>query len=580
MEGGENLAAMSADAINAFNEQHREAMRAALLANPALHGLLDLFDMLYGPDADGSAWLYGPPSSPPVFTLQCRRGVRQGCALGTFLFCLTMAPVYDQIRAMVGDAGALFAFSDDAYCISSPVILAAVLKELTPLYRLVGIGWGNGKTEFWLPRGYQVDSLDIPRAATGAPLPAVVEGFTACLGIPRHRQNDQEFIRAALVKVAEKHDTVLNLVKRIAPSAPFAALRLLQVCGVRRFGHIMRGIPPGVVSGFIQERDAKVMEALAVIKQSADDAEDHLTDELNTMMGGLSVPAMRPHCSAQYLGAYYAVAGPLCHRLCSMRSVLARNMAGHLAHFQLVMTIVPWAAHVAWAHEDAGQMIMDFRRAPWKGNLANAIAPVGRVVETAGVRSSTNFDRPERIDLDFLPPLGAAAQKPGGYSRKLSYSISSLVDWGKFMVIFESADSVTRTRLLTHSGHGGVTSLTSDISCVHAASAETVRVTLRRISGSKALGSFALSVDEACPGCGLHSDHEEALERPITRCPLGAVKYSMHRGLAYVVARLLRQAGAAKTDIVFEVSNLRAGDKTRPGDGLPALLGTWTASSD
>ena len=37
MEGGENLAAMSADAINAFNEQHREAMRAALLANPALH---------------------------------------------------------------------------------------------------------------------------------------------------------------------------------------------------------------------------------------------------------------------------------------------------------------------------------------------------------------------------------------------------------------------------------------------------------------------------------------------------------------------------------------------------------------
>ena len=34
-----------------------------------------------------------------------------------------------------------------------------------------------------------------------------------------------------------------------------------------------------------------------------------------------------------------------------------------------------------------------------------------------------------------------------------------------------------------------------------------------------------------------------------------------------MVARLLRQVGAAKTDIVFEVSNLsRAGDKTRPGD--------------
>ena len=69
------------------------------------------------------------------------------------------------------------------------------------------------------------------------------------------------------------------------------------------------------------------------------------------------------------------------------------------------------------------------RRAPWKVNLANAIAPVGKVVETAGVRSSTNFDRPERIDLlDFLPPLGAAAQKPGGY-RKLSYSIIPAAWW-------------------------------------------------------------------------------------------------------------------------------------------------------
>ena len=62
------------------------------------------------------------------------------------------------------------------------------------------------------------------------------------------------------------------------------------------------------------------------------------------------------------------------------------------------------------------------------------------------------------------------------------------------------------------------------------------------------------------------SDHVEALERHITRCPLGAVKYFMHRGLAYLVAMLLRQAGPAKTDIVFEVSNLRQGDKTRPGD--------------
>ena len=91
--------------------------------------------------------------------------------------------------------------------------------------------------------------------------------------------------------------------------------------------------------------------------------------------------------------------------------------------------MVPWAAHVAFAHEEVQQRILGFRFPPWKGNLANAISPTGRLVETAGVRSarpSTNFDRPERIDMDFLPPLEAAAQKPAGY-RKLAYFMISLV---------------------------------------------------------------------------------------------------------------------------------------------------------
>ena len=70
------------------------------------------------------------------------------------------------------------------------------------------------------------------------------------------------------------------------------------------------------------------------------------------------------------------------------------------------------------------------------------------------VRASTNFDRLERIYLDFLPPLEADdAQKPGSYS-KLYYFMSSLMDRGTFMEIFESsaADFFTRARLLKHSG--------------------------------------------------------------------------------------------------------------------------------
>ena len=100
------------------------------------------------------------------------------------------------------------------------------------------------------------------------------------------------------------------------------------------------------------------------------------------------------------------------------------------------------------------------------------------------------------------------------------------------------------------SGHGGVASLTSDISCVHNASAESVRVTLRRISGSRALGAFALSVEEVCPGCGLlHSDHEEALERHIyTVVPAPGRCEVLHAPGAGVCGGQDPQAGGACQD--------------------------------
>ena len=52
METDPGFAQAVMDAINGFNELERLAMRAALLADPRLHCLLPLFDMLYT-DRDG-----------------------------------------------------------------------------------------------------------------------------------------------------------------------------------------------------------------------------------------------------------------------------------------------------------------------------------------------------------------------------------------------------------------------------------------------------------------------------------------------------------------------------------------------
>jgi hypothetical protein len=48
------------------------------------------------------------------------RGVRQGCVMEFFLFCLKMKPVYARLRAAMGEEGTLFPYSDDSYLIAGP----------------------------------------------------------------------------------------------------------------------------------------------------------------------------------------------------------------------------------------------------------------------------------------------------------------------------------------------------------------------------------------------------------------------------------------------------------------------------
>jgi hypothetical protein len=59
------------------------------------------------------------------------------------------------------------------------------------------------------------------------------------LGIPHHNRMCVDFITKVMRKPAPRHDRLLLLVKDIAEEAPITALRLLQVCGVNMFGHVI-----------------------------------------------------------------------------------------------------------------------------------------------------------------------------------------------------------------------------------------------------------------------------------------------------------------------------------------------------
>ena len=64
--------------------------------------------------------------------------------------------------------------------------------------------------------------------------------------------------------------------------------------------------------------------------------------------------------------------------------------------------------------------------------------------------------------MDF-PSLAAAATAGAGGIKGLSSVLGHLVHWRKFFDIYNSSPETDKVRLLTHSGHGSVSYLLSDI---------------------------------------------------------------------------------------------------------------------
>jgi hypothetical protein len=74
MEADPAFAQAVMNAINGFNELERHAMRAAIVADPRLHCILPLYDMLHT-DREGELWHYDEDGTV-THTLLSRRGVR------------------------------------------------------------------------------------------------------------------------------------------------------------------------------------------------------------------------------------------------------------------------------------------------------------------------------------------------------------------------------------------------------------------------------------------------------------------------------------------------------------------------
>jgi hypothetical protein len=145
--------------------------------------------------------------------------------------------------------------------------VAAMISAAPTLYKKVGlrIGWGPVKSELALPPDVDPERLPLPRGDDGSILPHLVHGLETCLGVPRHRLMCANFVARAMRKPAARHDRLLLTAKGIAEEAPLTALRLLQVCGVNRFGHVISAVPPAIIRHFAEESDTAAVRCLEEI---------------------------------------------------------------------------------------------------------------------------------------------------------------------------------------------------------------------------------------------------------------------------------------------------------------------------
>ena len=121
-----------------------------------------------------------------------------------------------------------------------------------------------------------------------------------------------------------------------------------------------------------------------------------------------------------------------------------------------------WATCVCDAHSKVLQLQRSSTVA--EHGTANLIAPRRNIIVSAGDPSSIAHDIPPMAHTDVTPSLYVATVTPKEV-RLVAFGLKKLAEWRTFINMRETIHKPSQLKLLTHSGHGSVSILQSDISC-------------------------------------------------------------------------------------------------------------------
>ena len=151
---------------------------------------------------------------------------------------------------------------------------------------------------------------------------------------------------------AKRHDNLLELITHISEEDPLLALRLLQVRGVNKFGHILSIVTPETSADFCAQPDAAIIATFGAIQGILVDPATS-THDLPVVAGGAGLPSLSRTAFVNYLGAFFSVSRPFIDRLSHMGGTYIARAA-----LLLEDPIAPnagrgWAASIHSAHQAA-----------------------------------------------------------------------------------------------------------------------------------------------------------------------------------------------------------------------------------
>jgi hypothetical protein len=241
----------SLDLENAFNTISRRSFLAELYKNPDLHPIIPLVEMIYSRD---SAAYYFDPNDASVMhgTVQSRTGVRQGDPLGPLLFSLSISTPLLNIGERCKDSAAIQAFSDDGkFLIKTPFVPTVITVAAEELGKVCSNVQPIKYSSFMVPPNTAPELVEVMRAMVpvvtgtsnlGAPL---AMDFSMAHGPPT--SFNENYIRSWLQDTVEAHQILLDKIVCFAMSdfgGIHAASRLMLTCAIRRYGFLLRTLPP------------------------------------------------------------------------------------------------------------------------------------------------------------------------------------------------------------------------------------------------------------------------------------------------------------------------------------------------